>query len=80
LLTQKYHPSEYVNNLIWIDPTDRADPARSPIAIKQFRFRPNDCLSDPKATYILTLKEVPPNPNIQYKEKKFDKFLVELPK
>ena len=80
LLTQKFHPSEYVNDLEWINPTDPADPARTLLALKQFRFKPEDCLSDPNAAYILTLKESPPNTNIEYKEKKFVKFVVHLPK
>lgn len=80
LLTQKYHPSEYVNDLEWIDPIDPADPARTLLALKQFRFKPDDCLSDPQAAYILTLKETPPNPDIEYKDKKFTKFVVWLPK
>ncbi|MBK9781294.1 MAG: glycosyltransferase family 39 protein [Anaerolineales bacterium] len=80
LLTQKFHPSEYIHDLEWIDPTDPADPARTLLALKQFRFKPDDCLSDPDAAYILTLRESPPNPNIAYKEKKFTKFVVYLPK
>jgi 4-amino-4-deoxy-L-arabinose transferase-like glycosyltransferase len=80
LLTQKFHPSEYVNEMEWIDPQDPADPARTLLALKQFRFKPEDCLSDPTAAYILTLKEAPPNPAIGYKEKKFVKFVVHLPK
>lgn len=80
LLTQKFHPSEYVDDLEWIDPEDPADPARTLIALKQFRFTPEACLSDPQATYILTLKEIPPNASIEYKEKKFVKFVVHSPK
>lgn len=80
LLTQKFHPSEYVNDLEWINPEDPADPARTLISLKQFRFDPSACLNDPKATYILTLKESPSNSNIEYKEKKFSKFVVQLPK
>jgi len=80
LLTQKFHPSEYVDDLEWIDPEDPADPARTLIALKQFRFTPEACLSDPQPTYILTLKEIPPNASIEYKEKKFVKFVVHSPK
>ena len=80
LLTQKYHPSEYVNDLEWIDPIDPADPARTLPALKQFRFKPDDCLSDPQAAYLLILKETPPIPDIEYKDKKFTKFVVWLPK
>ncbi|MBE7432933.1 MAG: glycosyltransferase family 39 protein [Anaerolineales bacterium] len=80
LLAQKYHPSEYVTDLEWIDPADPADPARKLVALKNFRFTPEACLSDPKAAYILTLRESPPNPGIGYKEKKFVKFVVHLPK
>lgn len=80
LLTQKYHPTEYVDNLQWLDPEDPADPARKLLALKNFRFTPKDCLSDPAAAYILTLKETPPNGSVEYKEKKFDKFVVFLPK
>lgn len=80
LLTQKYHPSEYVDDLQWIAPEDPADPARRLLALKNFRFTPNDCLSDPTAAYILALRETPPNTNVEYKERKFDKFVVFLPK
>lgn len=80
LLTQKYHPAEYVDDLEWIDPTDPANPARRLVTLKNFRFTPDACLSDPEAAYILTLKESPPNPDISYKEKKFVKFVVHLPK
>lgn len=80
LLNQKYHPSEYVDDLEWIDPADPADPARKLTALKNFRFTPDACLGDPNAVYILTLKESPPNTEIGYKEKKFVKFVVHLPK
>jgi len=80
LLTQKFQPSEYIHDLEWIDPEDPSDPARTLIALKQFRFTPQACVDDPTATYILTLKETPPNPSIEYKEKKFVKFVVHVPK
>lgn len=80
LLTQKFNPLDYVNELEWIDPADPADPARTLLALKQFRFKPDDCLGDPNATYILTLRESPTNTNIEYKEKKFVKFVVHIPK
>ncbi len=80
LLVQRYHPSEYLNQLEWIDPLDPADPARTPRALKNFRFRLSDCTGDPKAVYILVLKEEPPISDIEYKDKKFEKFLVYLPK
>lgn len=80
LLTQKYHPSEYADDLQWIAPEDPADPARKLLALKNFRFTPEDCLGDPAAAYILALRETPPNMSVEYKEKKFDKFVVFLPK
>jgi hypothetical protein len=80
LLTQRFHPSEYVNDLDWITPEDPADPARTPRALKQFRFKLNDCFDSPDAVYILTLKEEPPNTTIDYKDKKFEKFRVHFPK
>lgn len=80
LLTRKYHPGEYVDDLQWIAPEDPADPARKLLALKNFRFTPDDCLGDPSAVYILALKETPPNVGVEYKEKKFDKFAVFLPK
>ncbi|MBE0681856.1 MAG: glycosyltransferase family 39 protein [Anaerolineales bacterium] len=80
LLTQKYHPSEYLDQLEWLDPLDPADPARTPRALMKYRFRLNDCAGDRDAIYILTLKEEPPASEIEYKEKKFGKFLVFLPK
>lgn len=80
LLTQKYHPFEYVNQLEWIDPLDPADPARTPRAINNYRFRLEDCAGDPNAVYVLTLKEKPPVSGIGYTSRKFEKFLVYLPK
>jgi hypothetical protein len=80
LLTQRYHPSEYVNDLEWIAPEDPADPARTPRALKQFRFRLEDCLDTPDAAYILTLTEEPPNTSVEYKDRKFEKFRVHVPK
>lgn len=80
MLTQKFDPSEYVDELKWIDPEDPADPARKLVSLKQFRFTPDACLGDPRAAYILTLRESPPNPEIEYKEKRFVKFVVHLPK
>ncbi len=80
LLTQKFHPSEYVNELEWFAPADPADPARKLLALEQFRFTPDDCLGEPDAVYILTLKESPPNMDVSYKEKKFTKFVVHIPK
>jgi len=80
LLTQRYHPSEYVDQLEWIDPLDPADPARTPRSLMNYRFRLEDCVGDPQAVYILDLKESPPVSNIQFKDKKFGKFLVYTPK
>jgi 4-amino-4-deoxy-L-arabinose transferase-like glycosyltransferase len=80
LLTERFHPSEYVDDLVWIAPEDPADPARTPRALKQFRFRLEDCLDTPDAVYILTLAEEPPNAEMNYKDKTFVKFRVYLPK
>lgn len=80
LLTRKYHPSEYVDDLEWIAPADPADPARKLVALKRFRFTPDACLGDPSAAFILALRESPPNPGIGYREKKFAKFVAHLPK
>lgn len=80
LLTQRYHPSEYVNDLEWLAPADPADPARTPRALKPFRFRLEDCVDTPDAVYILTLTEEPPNTGIEYKDRKFEKFRVHVPK
>ena len=80
LLTQKYHPSEYVDQLEWIDPLDPADPARTPRSLMNYRFRLEDCADDPQAVYVLSLKEVPPVTGVEFKDKKFDKFLVYTPK
>jgi hypothetical protein len=80
LLTQKYHPSEYVDQLEWISPLDPADPARTPLAINNYHFRLEDCAGDANAVYILTLKEKPPVSGVQYTSRKFEKFLVYLPK
>jgi hypothetical protein len=80
LLTQRFHPSDYVDDLEWIDPADPADPARTPRSLKQFRFRLDDCLDSPDAVYILTLTEEPPNTSVDYKDRKFEKFRVHVPK
>jgi hypothetical protein len=80
LLTQKMHPSEYINNIEWLYPSDPDDPARTPREIGRYHFRLSGCNEDPNAAYILLLKESPPNENIKYKFKKFDKFLVYLPR
>lgn len=80
LFTQKMHPSEYINDIEWLYPSDPTDPARTPRVIGRYHFRLSDCLEDPKAIYILTLKEYPPISTIQFKDRKFEKFLVYLPK
>ncbi len=80
LLTQKYHPTEYVDQLEWISPLDPADPARTPRAINNYRFKLADCAGVPDAVYVLTLKEKPPVSGIEYTTRKFEKFLVYLPK
>lgn len=80
LLTQRFHPAEYLGQLEWIDPLDPADPARTPRALKNYRFRLSDCLEDPNSVYILSLKEEPPVSTIEYKGRKFEKFMVYLPK
>jgi hypothetical protein len=79
LFTQKMQPSEYINDIEWLNPSDPADPARTPRAIGRYHFRLSDCTEDPDAVYILLLKESPPNENINYKSRKFDKFEVYLP-
>jgi hypothetical protein len=80
LFTQKLNPMTYVNQLEWIDPLDPVDPARTPRSLNQYRFRIADCMQDEDAIYILTLREMPPNSEIAYKQKKFEKFLVFSPK
>ncbi|MDP2777695.1 MAG: glycosyltransferase family 39 protein [Anaerolineales bacterium] len=80
LLTQQYHPSEYLDQLEWINPLDPADPARTPLALKNYRFSLTDCAEDPSAVYVLVLKENPPVSDVEYKNRKFEKFLVYLPK
>ncbi len=80
LATQKFRPQDYVDQLQWIDPEDRADPARKLIALDRFRFAPDACLNDSDAAYILTLKESPPNENVAYQPRRFVKFVVFLPK
>jgi hypothetical protein len=80
LYTQKMHPSEYVNDLEWLYPSDPADPARTPREIGRFHFRLSDCGNESDATYILLLKESPPNDNVKYKIRKFEKFVVYTPK
>ncbi|MCZ2127701.1 MAG: glycosyltransferase family 39 protein [Anaerolineales bacterium] len=79
LATQKYNPTDYVDDLQWIDPEDPADPARTLVALDRFRFTPSACADDANATYILTLKETPPNADINYKPRAFVKFVVFTP-
>jgi hypothetical protein len=80
LFTQKMRPTEYINDIEWLYPSDPADPARTPREIGRYHFRLLDCSKDSGAAYILLLKESPPNGNNEYKGKKFDKFEVYLPK
>ena len=83
LYTQKIHPSEYINDIEWLYPdysSNPTDPARTPRKIGRYHFRLLDCSTDPDAAYILLLKESPPNGNINYKIRRFDKFIVYLPK
>lgn len=80
LLTQRFHPSEYAGELEWTEPDDPLDSARILRSLKQFRFKLDDCLDSPDAVYILTLTEEPPNTSIDYKDRKFEKFRVHLPK
>lgn len=79
LFTQKIHPSEYINDIEWLYPSDPADPARTPREIGRYHFRLSDCSEDKEAVYILLLKETPPHPDVKYKSKKFDKFRVYFP-
>ncbi|MBK9211044.1 MAG: hypothetical protein IPL71_23285 [Anaerolineales bacterium] len=77
------HPSEYINHIEWLYPdysNNPTDPARTPREIGRYHFRLADCSEDPDAAYILLLKESPPIENIKYKFKKFDKYIVYLPK
>jgi hypothetical protein len=80
LLTQRMHPSEYIDHIEWLYPSDPADPARTPRELGQYRFRISDCVDAPDATYILTLKETPPDPDIEYKKRNFTKYRVFIPK
>ena len=81
--TQKMLPSEYMSEVEWLYPdyTDNpTDPSRTPRRIGRYHFRLADCSEDPEAAYILLLKESPPNENIKYKIRRFEKFEVYLPK
>lgn len=80
LFTQKMHPSEYINDIEWLYPRDPIDPSRTPRQIGRYHFRLADCSEDSEAAYILLLKESPPNENIKYKIRRFDKFEVYLPR
>jgi hypothetical protein len=80
LFTQKMNPAEYINDLEWSSPADPSDPARTPLQIGRYHFTLAACADDPDAAYILLLKETPPNKNIEYKSRQFDKFEVYLPK
>jgi 4-amino-4-deoxy-L-arabinose transferase-like glycosyltransferase len=80
LFTQRMHPSEYINDIEWLYPSDPADPARTPREIGRYHFRLADCTANPDAVYILLQKETPPNEDVKYRFKKFDKFEVYLPR
>ncbi|WKZ40616.1 MAG: glycosyltransferase family 39 protein [Anaerolineales bacterium] len=80
LQTQRFHPSEYVDDLEWTEPDDPLDSARILRSLKQFRFKLDDCLDSPDAVYILTLTEEPPNTSLEYRDRRFEKFRVHLPK
>jgi uncharacterized membrane protein len=80
LYTQKIHPSEYMDDLVWLSPTDPADPARTPRDIGRYHFTLSACENDSDAAYVMLLKESPPNKNVEYKSKKFGKFEVYLQK
>jgi len=83
LFSQKMHPSEFTNGIEWLYPdysNNPTDPARTPRAIGRYHFLLSDCSQDPDAAYILLLKESPPNENIKYNSKRFDKFITYLPK
>ncbi len=81
LLVKKLHPSEYLDRIEWLLPSAHPlDPARTPRALGVFRFEISDCIEDPGAVFVLKLKETPPNLEIKYKNKKFIKYQVYLPK
>ncbi len=81
LYVTKLKPSEYLDSLEWLLPEAHPlDPSRSPRVLGMFRFRMSDCVEDDGAVYVLKLKEEPPNFNINYKTKRFNKYQVFLPK
>ena len=80
LLTQKTRPSEYLTGIEWLAPADPQDPARTPRALGRYRFRLADCGADPDAVYVLTLRESPPQPTVDYRSRQFGKFRVFVPK
>jgi 4-amino-4-deoxy-L-arabinose transferase-like glycosyltransferase len=80
LYTQKPHPTQYVNNIDWGYTNDPEMAVLIPRNIKNFSFIGYSCSNSKKTTYILSLKELPPNNNLQYKEKHFTKFKVLIPK
>jgi len=81
LFVKRYHPSEYLGRIEWILPLNHPfDPSRTPRALGMFRFDLSDCAEKPDAAFVLKLKETPPNPNIEYKVKRFTKYEVYMPK
>ena len=81
LFVKKIHPSEYLDQIEWLLPTNYPlDPARTPRILKAFRFKLSDCSDEPNAVFVMKLKETPPNSNIEYKVKRFTKYEVYLPK
>ena len=81
LFVKRIHPSKYLNQIEWILPEEHPlDPARTPRILDIFRFRVADCASDPNAIYVLKLKEIPPNTEVDYKIRRFIKYDVFIPK
>jgi len=75
------HPFDYINQIEWVLPPEHPlDPSRTPRSLGVFHFKLSDCANTPDAIYVLKLKETPPNPAIDYKMKRFDKYQVFLPK
>ena len=81
LYTQKIRPSEYIDQIEWAYEDDPTAFALIPRRIGKFAFIGYSCANTQTTAYILSLKENPPPGNtLGYKEKRFLKFKVLIPR
>ena len=80
LYVQKIHPSKYIDQIEWAYTNNPAESFPVPRQLGRFAFSGFNCSNTKKTSYIYSLKENPPDKSIQYKEKRFLKFKVFIPK